>query len=416
MTNEKQASGRNDKSVTVWDEQHGKLGLWLNIVSAFATRTRKGSITIHYPGGHVRRYDGTEPGTDAEWIIKSPRAARAILFEGALGLGESYLEEYWDTPDLTALFSWAVENEHALGLEHGRLRPLRWLKRIRHMMNANTKAGSKKNISYHYDLGNRFYSAWLDPSMTYSSAIFTRHDQPLEEAQTEKYRALAKRLNIQPGHRVLEIGCGWGGFAEVAARDFGAEVVGITISKEQLAYAQERMKKAGLANQVELRFQDYRDIDERFDRIASIEMIEAVGEKFWPDYFSTLYSALKPGGMAGIQAITIEDHRFPHYRKSVDYIQRYIFPGGICPSPAEITKAAARAGLDFAGVDYFGQSYARTLSSWHHRFAEAWEQIRLMGFDERFKRMWKFYLSYCEVGFASGRTDVGHFMLHRPEG
>ena len=406
---------QNETPLTVWDDQPAKVGLWLNIITAFASRVQKGSLTIHYPGGHIRRFEGSEPGVDAEWMIKTPRAARTILFSGTLGFGESYLDGDWDTPDLTALMVWAADNEAALGLESGRMKPLKWFQRLRHLRNANTKRGSKRNIAYHYDLGNRFYSAWLDPSMTYSSAIFTRHDQPLEEAQTEKYRALAQRLNIQPGHRVLEIGCGWGGFAEVAARDFGAEVVGITISKEQLAYAQERMKKAGLANQVELRFQDYRDIDERFDRIASIEMIEAVGEKFWPDYFGTLYSALKPGGMAGIQAITIEDQRFPIYRKSVDYIQRYIFPGGICPSPAEIRKAAAQAGLNFAGVDYFGQSYAQTLASWHRRFAEAWDQIRVMGFDERFKRMWKFYLSYCETGFATGRTDVGQFMLERPE-
>jgi len=406
----------HDNKLAVWDEQPTKMGLWLNLISNFASRVQKGSLTIHYPGGHIRRFEGAEPGIDAEWIVHSPRAARAILFSGTLGFGESYLDGEWDTPNLTDLLTWAVDNEKALGLESGRMKPLKWFQRIRHLRNANTKKGSKRNIAYHYDLGNRFYSAWLDPSMTYSSAIFTKQDQPLEDAQTEKYRALAERLKIKPGHRVLEIGCGWGGFAEVAARDFGADVVGITISKEQLAYAQERMKKAGLSDQVELRFQDYRDLDERFDRIASIEMIEAVGEKFWPDYFGTLYRSLKPGGMAGIQAITIEDHRFPIYRKSVDYIQRYIFPGGICPSPTEIKKAAAQAGLSFQGVDYFGQSYADTLAAWHRRFSDKWEQIRLLGFDERFKRMWKFYLSYCEAGFATGRTDVGQFMLERPEG
>jgi cyclopropane-fatty-acyl-phospholipid synthase len=284
-----------------------------------------------------------------------------------------------------------------------------------HRLRPNTRKGSRKNIADHYDLGNDFYAEWLDDSMTYSSALFANGENDLRTAQLEKYRRLCRSLDLKPGMTVLEIGCGWGGFAEVAASEFGATVTGITLSKEQLAYAQERMKKAGLSDKVTLKLEDYRDTKGQFDRIASIEMFEAVGEEYWPVYFQTVRNRLAPGGKAGIQVITLADRFFADYRKTADFIQRYVFPGGMLPSPSRLREEIASAGLHLNDTFWFGLDYAETLSRWQVQFQSVWNKITNLSsqYDDRFKRLWEFYLSYCEVGFEVGWTDVGQVVIER---
>jgi cyclopropane-fatty-acyl-phospholipid synthase len=273
-------------------------------------------------------------------------------------------------------------------------------------MNRNTKAGSRKNIHAHYDLGNAFYAAWLDDSMTYSAGIYAPGDDDLRSAQQRKYRALAERIGIRRGDSVLEIGCGWGGFAEYAAREMGCTVTGLTISREQHDFAVARIAAAGLSDRVTIRMQDYRDERGVYDRIASIEMFEAVGEQYWATYFRQLHDRLKPGGTAGLQVITIKDESFAFYKKEIDFIRHYIFPGGMLPTPSHLHALGQRFGLPLVSERIFGLDYARTLADWRERFHAAWPNLTSMGFDERFRRMWEYYLSYCEAGFRSGNIDV----------
>lgn len=319
----------------------------------------------------------------------------------------------WTSDDIPGLLTLLANNVDRFKqmLTGGPLgRALHWL---HHLSNENTRRGSRKNILAHYDLGNRFYEAWLDRTMTYSSARFDKAAD-LEQAQIEKYRALAEHLELKAGEHVLEIGCGWGGFAEFAAREYGVRVTGVTISDEQLAYARARMERAGLSNLVEIRRQDYRDIEGRFDKVVSIEMYEAVGEKYWPTYFAKISEVLKPGGRAALQVITIKDDLFTSYRKRADFIQRYVFPGGMLASVERLKEETAKAGLAWRKAEAFGQSYAQTLSEWADRFAQKWDDISTLGFDERFKRLWLFYLGYCEAGFRTGRTDVVQLALAKP--
>ena len=283
-----------------------------------------------------------------------------------------------------------------------------------HMSRPNTKEGSRQNISEHYDLGNDFYAEWLDPSMTYSSAVFTSADQGLEDAQRAKYHRVADMAGVKPGSSVLEIGCGWGGFAEAVARDYGAELYGITLSREQLKYGQDRLARQGLDNLATLKFEDYRDTRGQFDHIGSIEMIEAVGFEHWPAYFKTLFDRLKPGGTAAIQAITIEEADFEAYKSGPDFIQRYIFPGGMLMTKAAMREQAHRVGLVLENVENFRLSYARTLKLWRDRFLERWSVIAPLGYDEAFRRKWVYYLSYCEAGFAEGAIDVGIYQYRKP--
>jgi cyclopropane-fatty-acyl-phospholipid synthase len=283
---------------------------------------------------------------------------------------------------------------------------VRVLQLFRHWLNRNTKTQARRNIHAHYDLGNRFYAAWLDETMTYSSALFDRGSNDLAAAQTRKYEALAEKLELAPGQRVLEIGCGWGGFAEYLARRHGVSVVGLTISQEQYEFGRQRIATAGLTDQVEIRLQDYRDERGVYDRVASIEMIEAVGEKYWPTYFRQIRDRLKPGGIAGIQAITIQDRFYAGYRREMDFIRRYIFPGGMLPSPETLKSLGEGFGLPLIAEKVFGEDYARTLSAWRDRFRAAWPMLVPMGFDERFRRLWEYYLAYCEAGFLSHNIDV----------
>jgi cyclopropane-fatty-acyl-phospholipid synthase len=385
----------------------------LRVLVDVARRLERGKLSITVPDGRIFRAAGAEPGPDAALIVHRPRAVRRLLLGGTIGFAESYMEGDWETPDLTALLELACANDASLTHVTSGGRMLAFVRRIWHVWHANTRSGSKRNIAYHYDLGNQFYERWLDPTMTYSSAVFSEPTQELAAAQRNKYRAIAEKLDLKPHHTVLEIGCGWGGFASFIAREYGCKVTAITVSKEQLAYTQARIQREGLGTQVEARFLDYRDLDGRFDRIASIEMFEAVGEKYWAAFFSKVRDCLEPGGLAALQVITIADHWYDSYRKGVDFIQRYIFPGGMLPSVSALRGEIGRAGLELARQDFFGTDYARTLAEWRQRFLAAWPEIAPMGFDARFRRMWEFYLAYCEAGFRAQTIDVTQVALIR---
>ena len=327
-----------------------------------------------------------------------------VLAKGDIGFAEAYLDGHWDSPDLTALLKLLADNRDTLKRAvYGSWRSL-LAARVRHWLNGNSKAGSKRNIMAHYDLGNDFYKLWLDPSMTYSSALFSAIDQDLESAQHGKYQRMLDRLNAKPGERVLEIGCGWGGLAEAATQQ-GLEGTGVTLSHEQLKWAQARVPSA------DLRLQDYRDLTERYDHVVSIEMFEAVGERWWPTYFKKVAESLKPGGRVMLQTITIRDDLFGAYRKGTDFIQQYVFPGGMLPSSSALHAAAAKQGLVVKDEFAFGEDYARTLSEWRVAFEAQWPAIAAQGFDEHFRRLWRFYLAYCEAGFLSGNVNVVQFEL-----
>jgi cyclopropane-fatty-acyl-phospholipid synthase len=384
-----------------------------------AQRIEIGTVTLVLPDGAVRTYRGASPGPSAKLIVRDKRAARRLLFGGNVGFAEAYIDGDWDTPDLAALLELAARNEAACNdLHYGQASALapavNLARRLWHALRANSRAGSRKNIAHHYDLGNAFYAHWLDPTMAYSSAVYEPGTDDLESAQRAKFRRMAEKLDVQPGQRVLEIGCGWGGFAAYLAKEFQAKVTAITVSKEQLEHTQAKVQREGLNERVEARFVDYRDVDGRYDRIASIEMFEAVGEKYWPAYFGKLREALAPGGRAALQIITIADKFFDGYRSGVDFIQRYIFPGGMLPSEAALAREYERAGLTLAKQEYFGLDYARTLAEWNARFQAKWSEIEPLGFDARFKRMWEFYLAYCEAGFRAGSTNVTQVALVRP--
>jgi cyclopropane-fatty-acyl-phospholipid synthase len=362
-------------------------------------------IRVVLPDGR-RIVLGDPHGVPVRLTINDHRFARRVIFGGDIGLAEGFIHGEWETDDLPTLLTQLARNLDRFPAMHeggpvGKL--INWL---RHRLRPNTRSGSKQNILRHYDLGNAFYEAWLDRSMTYSSARFDEGHDDLENAQQAKYRAIAERLQLKPGEQMLEIGCGWGGFAEFAAREYGVHVTGITISDAQFAYARERIARAGLTRQVEIRSQDYRDLSGTFDKVASIEMLEAVGERFWPGYFAKIAQVLRPGGRATLQSITIRDDLFAQYRARADFVQHHVFPGGMLPSLQRLRQETGAAGLSWDGVETFGDCYARTLSEWSRRFVSRWDDIRRMGFDERFRRLWLFYLGYCEAGFQTGRTDV----------
>ncbi len=368
-----------------------------------------GRLHVEFPSGASAAVGGGT-GPTARLKLASFKPVWRLLTRGSLGLAESYMRSEIDTPDLGAVLRFLNMNYTALqsasgGVSKARLSDIWWHKR-----RENTRRGSRRNIAAHYDLGNDFYSLWLDPGMTYSSAIFRAPDVSLEAAQEEKYRVVLDALDLKAGDKLLEIGFGWGGLAERAARN-GARVTGLTLSKEQLAYAGARLQATGLAARVDLRLEDYRDCCGTFDRVASVEMIEAVGEAHWPRYFETIAARLTSGGKAVIQSITIDERYFENYRRQADFIQRYIFPGGMLPTVSRMNVEAARAGLEFETIERFGSSYGTTLSTWRLRFQERWPEIQRLGFDERFRRMWIYYLTYCEVGFESGDVDVGIYRL-----
>jgi cyclopropane-fatty-acyl-phospholipid synthase len=380
----------------------------------FAARLRRGTLDITLLDGRVVRMGGVEPGPAAAMTLHSYSFAARLINGGDIGIAEAYLNGEWDTPDLTQFLYVFCVNYELIQTMLGDKPMVRFVQLVRHWFNRNTRRQARHNIHAHYDIGNAFYSAWLDPSMTYSSALFEDDTADLTAAQHNKYRRLAEAIDLQPGQRLLEIGCGWGGFAEYTARTFGAKVVGLTISREQRDFAQRRIQQAGLNDRVEIRLQDYRDERERYDRIASIEMIEAVGEQFWPNYFSQLRDRLLPGGLAGIQAITIQDSSFPYYRREIDFIRRYVFPGGMLPTPQILKSLGERFGVPVIRERIFGQDYAKTLATWRNNFRSAWPSLTPLGFDERFRRLWEYYLAYCEAGFLSGNIDVRQVVFAKP--
>ncbi|MEL6920116.1 MAG: cyclopropane-fatty-acyl-phospholipid synthase family protein [Pseudomonadota bacterium] len=373
----------------------------------------KGSLTIKMPDGRLVKIQGQAPGSDAVLILNNWNLPRKALTQATIGVGESYMDGDWTSPDVTKFLSLFLENEQWGSRLYTANRLMTVLGRLAHWLNRNTKSKAQKNIAAHYDLGNAFYAQWLDPSMTYSSAIYEDGANDLESAQAAKYRALANAVGIKKGDHVLEIGCGWGGFAEFAASEIGCKVTGLTISKEQLAFARERIKRAGLEDKVDLKFQDYRDERGTYDHIVSIEMFEAVGEEYWDTYYSQLKALLKPGGRAGLQIITMNDDTFDYYKLNPDFIQRYIFPGGMLPAPYKLEDLREKHGLKDAGMRAFPQDYARTLADWRVRFWRTWDDIKPLGFDERFKRMWEFYFHYCEAGFGTAFIDVRQIIYEK---
>jgi cyclopropane-fatty-acyl-phospholipid synthase len=391
----------------------GRVPLAARAVLALLERIGHGRVEVALPDGSLRALGGGAPVARldvADWGVFG-----AALRRGDIGFAESFIDGRWSSPDLAQLLTVIARNRAAIerAVYGGFWGQLAY--RLRHAFNANTRRGSRRNIAAHYDLGNDFYALWLDPSMTYSSALFEGDAvQPLAAAQAAKYRRILERLAPRPGDHILEIGCGWGALAEIAARDFGCRVTGLTLSEEQQAYAEARMHRAGVADRVDIAFRDYRDERGTYDHVVSIEMYEAVGERFWPAYFGAIGKRLKPGGRAVAQAITIADHLFERYRASTDFIQQYVFPGGMLASPARFRAEVDRAGLRVEAELAFGASYAETLRRWRGAFKSRLPEMRALGYEERFLRTWEFYLAYCEAGFASGCTDVHHFEITRP--
>lgn len=394
----------------------GQTGLPRYFAAAFelAGRLKNGRLDFVLPDGRRFRVEGKAPGPVAEIVVRDPDVFARLIREGDLGFCEAYLEGGWTSPDLQAVMDLAqADNNEALDRFLG-MALVRAYERLRFWLQSNSKRQARKNIAYHYDLGNDFYRLWLDDSMTYSSALFQTGQESLETAQEQKYASMVDQMGAKPGDHVLEIGCGWGGFAEYAAAHRGLKVTGLTISKAQHDYAVARMARAGLSDRVEIKLQDYRDETGVYDGIASIEMFEAVGEKYWPTYFNTLRDRLKPGRRATLQIITIGDDRFHLYRKSVDFIQKYIFPGGMLPSPSALKAEIARAGLEFKGSVEFGKSYSQTLRRWYDSFNGRWGEVQAMGFDDRFRRMWNLYLTSCAGAFEGGNCDVTQVTILRP--
>jgi cyclopropane-fatty-acyl-phospholipid synthase len=384
-----------------------KLPRAARILFAVLAGLRHGHLEVVTPDGQRLRFAGAQPGPRATFALRDWSVCAEILRSGDIGFARAWLARRWETPDLAALLTLAAVNRAALeGAVYGRW----WGKlayRLRHLLRANTRAGSRRNIHAHYDLGNAFYARWLDPSMTYSAALFEADPaRSLEQAQRAKYERILARLDPSPGQHILEIGCGWGGFAEYAARTRGCRVHGITVSQRQLEYARQRIERAGLGGLVSLELCDYRDVQGRFDHVVSIEMFEAVGERYWPVYFAALARRLAPGGRAMLQTIVIADELFERYRRSTDFIQQYVFPGGMLPCPSVLERHIRDAGLALRDRFAFGEGYARTLRCWQAAFEAAWPQLRAEGLDERFGRLWRFYLAYCEAGFRAGATDV----------
>jgi cyclopropane-fatty-acyl-phospholipid synthase len=414
MTHDLHAAGGTGAQVI--RSTRGQTGLprWFQAAFSVLQGLGAGSVDIALPDGRVFRVEGSAAGPLARLDVHNPALFARLAMEGELGFCEAYLEGWWDTPDLQTLLDVLMTSRNWVERSHPFASLVRTGQRFMHWLNSNTKAQARKNISRHYDLGNDFYRRWLDETMTYSSALFENAAEDLSTAQRRKYASVLDRIGAAPGQHLLEIGCGWGGFAEYAAGERGARVTGLTISREQHDFARRRIFEAGLADRVEIVLRDYRDERGSYDGIASIEMFEAVGEKYWPAYFDTVRGRLKPGAQATIQVITIPDSFFPTYRRTVDFVQKYIFPGGMLPSPGALRTQIERAGLGLVGSVEFGNSYSQTLRRWHADFNARWGEIQALGFDERFRRMWNLYLTACAAAFQTGTTDVAQVTMRRP--
>jgi len=383
-------------------------------VFAMADKLRKGRVDFILPDGRCFRAEGADPGPVAEVHVHNTELFTRLIREGDLGFCDAYLDGWWSTPDLQAFMDFVHTDNTEVYDGFPAMNLIKWYEQLRFWLQSNSKRQAKKNISHHYDLGNDFYSLWLDDTMTYSSALFDTGQESTEKAQIAKYKSMVDQIGVQPGDHVLEIGCGWGGFAEYAAKERGLKVTGLTISEEQYNYAVERIAKAGLSDLVTFKLQDYRDETGQYDGIASIEMFEAVGQKYWPTYFNSVKNCLKPGKNATLQIITVDDSRWEVYNRGIDFIQKYIFPGGMLPSPSVLRKEIRKAGLHIAQSIEFGESYNQTLRRWHETFNEKWEQVAKLGFDDRFRRMWNFYLTSCASTFHVGQCDVTQITITRP--
>ena len=390
----------------------------LRLALRLAGMIRVGTLTVVMPDGNSHRVVATDSPV-ATIVLKHPRAVRRLVTGGSLGLAEAYIDGLWDSPDIRGVMAVAAANEEEwLAMLNGR--PwMRALSRLAHALRPNSRSGARRNIVEHYDLGNEFYAAWLDPTMSYSAALHSGLNDSLQAAQLRKIHRMCAMLRLAPGMRLLEIGCGWGAFAEIAARDYGCSVLGITLSPAQLEFAQARIDAAGLSSRVELRLEDYRDVGGSFDRIVSIEMFEAVGEKYWPAFFDVVRERLRKNGVAGLQVITIAERLFDNYKRTPDFVQRHVFPGGMLPSKNRLRKAIIAAGMAWGEEFWFGADYGETLGRWQSAFQAAWPRIvsqtalARRPCDERFKRMWEYYLAYCQTGFNAGWTDVGQILIAR---
>jgi len=388
-------------------------GARARLVQRFLRAIRRGSLSVTLPDGTGLHHQGEQPGPHGQIVVHRWRALARIAWAGDLGFAEGRIAGEWSSPDLPRLLEVAALNVAAMDRLLDGSWPVRLLRRIGHRRRANSTAGSRRNIAFHYDLGNAFYRLWLDDSLAYSSALAMAPGQSLEQAQALRLEHIGELLGPLPDCRVLEIGCGWGALA-MHLTGAGARVTGLTLSHEQLAWAREHATRAGLDDRLDLRLQDYRDVTEQFDRVVSIEMLEAVGEQWWPVWFRQVHDRLTPGGRAVVQVITIAEDRYAHYRATPDFIQQFIFPGGMLPTHAIIAEQAAAAGLAIRHRECFAAGYAATLAEWRRRFHARWPQIAALGFDDRFRRLWDYYLAYCEAGFATGQTDVALYVLERP--
>ncbi len=408
------STATNQQATSLW--QAPGLPIYAKHVFKMLAKIDRGQLNVHTPAGEIMRF-GQDDGLSACIHIHDWQCVKAALKSGDIGFAESYMDGHWSTPQLTPLLELMLVNRnHLEQIIYGSWLGALW-HRVKHLLNKNTKAGSSKNIHAHYDLGNNFYKIWLDPSMNYSSALFEpEHDNDLTRAQENKMRRALKQVDLAAGQNLLEIGCGWGAMAHLAATESDAKVNGITLSQEQLAYGQQSLQAAGLQHKASLHLIDYRDIaaqfeGQKFDAIVSIEMFEAVGREYWPGYFAAVKQNLKVGGKACIQSITIRDDLFDRYVKGTDFIQQYVFPGGLLPSSSLFKQAATTAGFRVVDEFAFGKDYAKTLSMWRNAFLHHEEQVLQEGFDTRFIKLWEFYLAYCEAAFAQDNISVRQFTL-----
>ena len=390
-------------------EFKAKAKLFFSVLS----QGKYGSIKVYYEKKKIFFHRGVLPGPSAQIRLLKKKCLDDFFLKGDLGWAESYIESNWESSNLSDFLEWGAKNFHEFSKYiRGKWFIILYL-RLKHYLNRNSKTGSKKNISFHYDLGNSFYEKWLDKSMTYSSGMFKKESDDLYNAQLNKYRNLAKITDIKNNDKVLEVGCGWGGFSCFLAKNFSADVTAITISKKQYEKVKEKVFTEKLTEKINVKLTDYREIKGLYDKIVSIEMFEAVGEKYWSKYFEVLGGNLKYNGAIGLQTITIEDKFFKKYRKFPDFIQTYIFPGGMLPSIEEMSKVLKSKGLSIEKKQMFGNDYAKTLRMWSKSFENSWENIKKEGFNDAFRRMWRYYLGYCEGGFKSGNINVGQFLIKK---
>ncbi len=383
------------------------------LLNNFLSKIKYGSLEVEFPSGEKKLFSGIEDGISASIQIHNYNLLSYIFKKGAVGYAEAYMKGFYSTTNLTNLLMLSHKNEkYFLDNINSNVLYLT-ISKIKHFLNNNSQSQSKKNIKYHYDLGNKFYEKWLDQTMTYSSAIFDQKNTNLPDAQINKYKKIADSLELNENSKTLEIGCGWGGFSSYVAKNYKCKVDAITISKEQYDYTSSKIQKEGLKEKVSVQFKDYREINKKYSNIASIEMFEAVGKKYWHNYFEVIRNSMSDNAKAALQIITINEKRAKNYQTTPDFIQQYIFPGGMLPTKKQLEFSAKEVGLKCLESLSFGKSYAKTLNIWNSKFQDSWSDVSSFGFDYKFKRMWEFYFAYCETGFLSNSTDVSHFLIKK---